>query len=224
VQKWGSYLSHAPFIIKTDQKSIKHMLDQKLNTPFQQVWVAKLLGFDFVIQYKEGSSNVAADALSRKEGAELLALMLSNASDDLLNSIICHWQQDASLKNIIQDLQHNPNSHPKFSWVREELRRNGKLVIGSNSAIKETILNWLHSSPVGGHSGRDVTSSRIKSLFYWKGMTKDIFNFVKNCGICQKNKSDLSAYPGLLQPLPVPNQIWTHISMEICRRPPNIRW
>ncbi|MCI16915.1 Ty3/gypsy retrotransposon protein, partial [Trifolium medium] len=43
VQKWGSYLSHALFIIKTDQKSIKYMLDQKLNTPFQQVWVAKLL-------------------------------------------------------------------------------------------------------------------------------------------------------------------------------------
>jgi hypothetical protein len=187
VQKWGSYLSHAPFIIKTDQKSIKHMLDQKLNTPFQQVWVAKLLGFDFVIQYKEGSSNVAADALSRKDGAELLALLLSNADDNLLESIIYHWQHDPYLQTIIHDLQKDPKSHPKFSWIRDELRRNGKLVIGSNTAIKETILTWLHSSSVGGHSGRDVTASRIKSLFYWKG---------------------------LLQPLPVPHQIWTNISMD----------
>lgn len=35
VQKWGAYLSHGHFIIKTDQKSIKFMLEQRLNTPFQ---------------------------------------------------------------------------------------------------------------------------------------------------------------------------------------------
>ncbi|PNY00055.1 Ty3/gypsy retrotransposon protein [Trifolium pratense] len=214
VQKWGSYLSHAPFIIKTDQKSIKHMLDQKLNTPFQQVWVAKLLGFDFEIQYKEGSSNLAADALSRKVGAELLPLILSNASDDLWESINLAWQQDTHLKAIIHDLKKDPKSHSKFSWIRDELRRRGKLVIGSNPTIKETILTWLHSSAIGGHSGRDVTTSRVKSLFYWKGMNKDIITFVKNCAICQKNKPDLAASPGLLQPLPIPNQIWTHISMD----------
>ncbi|GAU24592.1 hypothetical protein TSUD_289530 [Trifolium subterraneum] len=185
VQKWGSYLSHAPFIIKTDQKSIKYMLDQKLNTPFQQVWVAKLP-----------------------------ALLLSNVDHNLLESIINHWQQDPYLQTIIHDLQKDSKSHPKFSWTRDELRRNGKLVIGANTTIKDTILTWLHSSVVGGHSVRDVTASRVKSLFYWKGMTKDIFNFVKNCGICQKNKSDLAAYPGLLQPLPVPHQIWTNISMD----------
>jgi hypothetical protein len=78
VQKWGAYLSHAPFIIKTYQKSIKHILEQQLNTPFQQVWVAKLMGFEFEIHYKEGVSNVAADALSRKTGAELLAILLDN--------------------------------------------------------------------------------------------------------------------------------------------------
>ncbi|GAU37779.1 hypothetical protein TSUD_158600 [Trifolium subterraneum] len=73
--------------------------------------------------------------------------------------------------------------------------------------------NFL-SSAVGGHSGRDVTTSRVKSLFYWKGMSKDILNFVKNCGVCQKNKFDLAASPGLLQPLPIPNQVWTDISMD----------
>lgn len=34
VQKWGVYLSHAPFVIKNNQKSIKHILEQRLHTPF----------------------------------------------------------------------------------------------------------------------------------------------------------------------------------------------
>lgn len=52
VQKWEAYLAHASFIIKIGQKSIEHMLEQKLNTSFQQASVAKLMGFDFEIQYK----------------------------------------------------------------------------------------------------------------------------------------------------------------------------
>ncbi|GKC03247.1 hypothetical protein Tco_0994857 [Tanacetum coccineum] len=30
---------------------------------------------------------------------------------------------------------------------------------------------------------------------------------VRNCDVCQRNKSDLSAYPGVLQPLPIPDRI-----------------
>lgn len=101
-----------------------------------------------------------------------------------------------------------------FSWLRDELRRRGKFVIGVNLAIKESILKWLHDSIVGGHSSTDVTAIRAKSLFYWKGLTKDIINHVKNYGIFQQSKHNLVAYPGLLQPLPIPNQIQTHISMD----------
>lgn len=32
--------------------------------------------------------------------------------------------------------------------------------------------------------------------------------------MCQRCKPDLSAYPGLLQPLPIPTQVWTEISMD----------
>lgn len=107
----GVILFHAPFIIKIDQKSIKHMWDQKLNTQFRQVWASKLLGFDFEIQYKEWAFIVAADALPRKVGIELLALVLSNASDDLLESIQYDWQHDSDLKVIISVLQQDPISY-----------------------------------------------------------------------------------------------------------------
>lgn len=165
VQKWGAYLSHEHFIIKTDQKSIKFMLEQRLNTPFQQVWMSKLIGFDFVIQYKEGVENLAADALFRKPGVELLPMMLNNAKDGLLEQIKLNWSTDNIIQLLIKKLMQNPNMHPKYSWHKGELRRKGKLVIGANSDLKHLILKWLHDSPVGGHSGRDVTAARVKSLF-----------------------------------------------------------
>lgn len=77
--------------------------------------MAKLMGYDFEIHYKDGDENVAADALSRKSTAELLPLFLSNAQEYLLDRIKDSWNQDVNLKQLIADLQQNPSSHPKFS-------------------------------------------------------------------------------------------------------------
>lgn len=68
--------------------------------------------------------------------------------------------------------------------------------------------------PQGGHSGRDNTAARIKSLFFWKGMTREIQAYVRECTTCQRSKPDQAAYPSLLQPLPIPNHIWESISMD----------
>ena len=55
-----------PFIVKTDQQSLKYLLEQKIGTLAQQKWFAKLLGYAFVVKYKKGKDNLVADALSRK--------------------------------------------------------------------------------------------------------------------------------------------------------------
>lgn len=49
VQNWEQYLSRQQFIIRIDQKSLKWLLQQKISTPFQQFWLSKLMGFDYVI-------------------------------------------------------------------------------------------------------------------------------------------------------------------------------
>ena len=84
MQKWEQYLLGRPFIIKTDQKSLKHLLEQKITTPFQQFWLSKLMGFDYIIQYKSGAENTVADALSRVSGASLLLMALSHIQSYLL--------------------------------------------------------------------------------------------------------------------------------------------
>jgi hypothetical protein len=45
-------------------------------------------------------------------------------------------------------------------------------------------------------------------------MSKDIRLFVSHCLICQQAKSATTALAGLLQPLPIPSQIWEDVSMD----------
>ncbi|CAM8925392.1 unnamed protein product [Rhodiola kirilowii] len=214
VQTWSSYLTHKPFVIKTDQRSLKYLIEQKVTTPFQHMWLSKLMGYSFEIQYKQGKENFAADALSRVTGSELLHIVLSQAHHGFYDSVKLLWQTDPHLRKIISELQVDPSTHAKFTYVKDELRHKGKLVIGNDQALKLQILRWLHDSAIGGHSGRDATLHRIKSLFYWPKMSTEVQNYVRNCDICQKNKYDTSAKPGLLQPLPVPEGIWQSISMD----------
>lgn len=66
VEQWHSYLQLAEFTIFTDQKSLSHLNEQRLNTPWQQKVLTKLLGLQYHIVYKQGTENHDADALSRR--------------------------------------------------------------------------------------------------------------------------------------------------------------
>lgn len=45
-------------------------------------------------------------------------------------------------------------------------------------------------------------------------MQAQIGNFMRSCKICQQCKYDTVAYPGLLQPLEIPDKFWSVISMD----------
>jgi hypothetical protein len=60
-----------------DHYSLKFLLDQQLAMIPQHHWVGKLLGFDFGIEYKTDATNTVADALSRRDIEEGVALAIS---------------------------------------------------------------------------------------------------------------------------------------------------
>ena len=45
-------------------------------------------------------------------------------------------------------------------------------------------------------------------------MSKSVQSYIRHCTICQAYKYDNSAYPGLLQPLSIPEEVWLDISMD----------
>lgn len=80
VKKWRQYLLGRRFRIYTDHHSLKHIVKQKIQTPEQQKWLTKLMGYDFEIHFKPGKENMVADALSRIEIPVILALSYPTAT------------------------------------------------------------------------------------------------------------------------------------------------
>lgn len=214
IQKWRAYLIGRHFIIKTDHQSIKYLMDQRIHTPLQQKWIAKLLGYDYEVQYKKGSDNIVADALSRRPHTDGHLCSLVTFTSPLITDIQGSWQNDVQLQGIIQDLTTGQHSHKNYTWQHGSLKRKGKLVAGNDSQLRSRLIELWHSSTQGGHSGIEVTYRRLKSVLCWKNMFKDVADFVAACDVCRRVKADNSAYPGLLHPLPIPQKVWTDISMD----------
>jgi hypothetical protein len=96
-----------------------------------------------------------------------------------------------------------------------------RLFIPPESGLTTSLLQEFHASPTGGHSGVQATLARLSATFYWPGMYKDVKQFVTTCAVCQHNKYSTQSPYGLLQPLPLPQQVWEDISMDfITQLPP----
>lgn len=174
VNKFRHYLLGHPFTIKTDQEALKHLCQQTIQTPEQQRWLPKLLGYDFKIEYKLGKENIGADALSRS-----FFLDFSTIHCTLTDQIQKLQQTDPFCQAKIIELQNNSCLDNKFSWHQKLLWRNNTITVPSNSTLREQILHEYHNTPIGGHTGSLRTYARIAHQFYWTGLLKDVKNFVK---------------------------------------------
>lgn len=90
----------------------------------------------------------------------------------------------------------------------------GRLIISPTSVWIPKLIKEFHSLAIIGHSGAFRTYKRISSNLYWPGMMKHIQNFMAECLVCQQQKYEASSPAGLLQPLPIPNQVWEDISLD----------
>jgi hypothetical protein len=122
--------------------------------------------------------------------------------------------EDEFFKPILEKLLLDATSVPEHSFTSGVLWYKRRIVVGNNKQLRDKLIAALHSSIVGGHSGMTATYHRIKSIFYWPGLKKDTEAWIATCPICQCSKHEQCPYPGLLQPLPIPDMAWAHISMD----------
>lgn len=65
VKKWRQYLLCHHFTIITNHHVLKELMTQVVQTSKQQMYLARLMGYDYSIHYRSGKLNMAANALSK---------------------------------------------------------------------------------------------------------------------------------------------------------------
>lgn len=65
VDKWRHYLQRSEFEIHTDHKALSFLGQQELHSDLQRKAMAKMMGLQFKVIYKQGKDNVVPNALSR---------------------------------------------------------------------------------------------------------------------------------------------------------------
>ncbi|CAO2823891.1 unnamed protein product [Amaranthus hypochondriacus] len=208
ILKWRHYLLGRKFIVKTDQSSLKFLLSQReLGV---ERWLMKIMGFDFDIIYNLGVTNKAADAFSCKSEGEivLLAILTSHSID--WEALDISVKQDAVLGLITKRLEAGEEVLQGFTLEHSQLRYKGRYVLPKTSSLIPILLHEYRNSPMGEHK----TYTRIATKWFWEGVRKQIMEYVKSCGICQTQKTSTLSPAGLLQPIPIPNLVWEHITMD----------
>jgi len=213
VEKWRQYLQRQEFVIITDHKSLSFLNEQNLHSDMQRKAMTRLMGLQFKVVYRRGKENLAADALSRL--GHLMAIQsVSSVQPVWVQEVLNSYATDAQAKALLSRLAISSPDAQGYSLQTGLIRFKDKIWIGSNSALQTKLIAALHSSAVGGHSGQLATYHRVKKLFSWKGLKKDVEEFVKQCLVCQQAKHLNTHSPGLLQPLPIPQGVWRDISLD----------
>ena len=82
--------------------------------------------------------------------------------------------------------------------------------------------NVLQLTHMAGHEGVQKTLQRLRLDFAVDHDRSVVRDFVRSCSTCQKNKTEALHPAGLLQPLDVPTQVWSDISIDFVEGLPKV--
>lgn len=122
--------------------------------------------------------------------------------------------EDTFLKKLREDITSGTQSHVGFSVEHGVLFYKSRLVIPQITKLLYALIGEFHTTPIVGHSGETKTYQRLAAELYWIGMHKDVTRFVQECTICQQNKYLATTPAGLLQPIPLPAQVWEEVTLD----------
>jgi len=110
-----------------------------------------------------------------------------------------------------------PNTHANRGLLFDE---KGRMRVPGDAALRTRILAELHDSATGAHCGRDRMLAELQKRFEWRGMASDVEQYVLTCDACQRNKHSKQLTPGLLMPLPLPEEPCLHWTTDaVCGLP-----
>lgn len=231
-EKWHVYLWGRHFTLRTGHQALTTLLSagSEGRRPLRiSRWCARLLYYNFTVEYCKGSNNVIADALSRLP----LQLPTSPELDEEIISLVtpciskadlqAATADDATLQQVIPYIANGwpekkslpPDLLPYFA-VRHELSYVDNLLFRADRlSIPASLCNKLVQLAHESHPGIVRTKQRLRERYWWPGLDKQVEHAIHNCVVCQA--ADKSAKPVFapLQPVPWPTNPWEKLGIDI---------
>lgn len=219
MEEFRCYLEGAPEVtLVTDHQPLVWLQGQQqaeMLSRRQARYMEKLSRFAFKWEYRPGRINVA-DPLSRKHEHEYGP-----------SPTVC------AISPIASDLQQRigvaSDKLEKAEAKRLQLRKKGQIYVTgkgqiyvpADEALRTSIVHEFHDTYFCSHQGVSRTKAHLSAHYWWPGMDRDVKAYVAQCPFCQRNKATTTKPAGLLQPLPVPTDVWDSVSMDfITQLPP----
>ena len=194
IQKWHHYLLGKRFVVRTDQQSLKYLLEQREITLDYQHWLTRILGYEFDIEYKVGSENKVADGPFRIEYSgiermqvDLMALTVSSSLQ--LQDLYREVEENREIQETIRRVLNKEAVKDGFTVINGRLFYKNAMFIPADSSQISLILQECHDSLMGGHACVLRTLQRVRAIFYWSKMRKRIQEYVAGCTVCQTHKT-----------------------------------
>ena len=243
---WRHYLYGVPCKIFIDHKSLQYLFTQKELNMRHKRWVELIKDYECTIECHPGKANVVVDALSRKSTGSIshlkavylprlvelrslgVRLEFTDAGALLATFHICLVLTKRIMELKTQDLiVIKLKRKAEFGQLKGfSVRADGTLMMGHRLCVpnvgelKKEIMEEAHSSAYAMHLGSTKMYHTLREHYWWRGMKKDVAEFVSICLIFQQVKVKHQRPAGLVQSLSIPQWKWERIMMDFVVRLP----
>ncbi|GJT42023.1 putative reverse transcriptase domain-containing protein [Tanacetum coccineum] len=213
---WRHYLYGTKYVVFTDHKSLRYILNQKELNLRQRRWIELLSDYDCKIRYHPEKANVVPDAISRKGREKPLrvrALMMTVHND--LPKQVREAQEEAMKGKNVKAENLGRLIKPIFEFRPDGTRCFGNRVwLPRYGGLRDLVMHESHKSKYSIHPGSDKMYQDLKLLYWWPNMKASIATYVSKCLTCAKVKAEHQKPSGLLQQPEIPVWKWERITMD----------